>query len=170
MDRSKAGPEARLVAALPLQQAGTSVARGMAMARALVLLSVVIPASAFLPTPARGLTHPRRSATAVAATKKAFGSFDEMLQNFEEPVLVDFYATWCGPCQMLSPILEDLQRELEGRLHVAKVDTEKYQNIATKYAVEGLPTVVLFKGGKEVHRLMGLYSKEQLISELGPFL
>ena len=50
------------------------------------------------------------------------------------------------------------------------VDTEKYQNIATKYSVEGLPTVVLFKGGKEVHRLMGLYNKEQLISELGPFL
>ena len=148
----------------------SNICKVAAMARAVILLSLVGSVSAFLPQPARGFAHPSRSATVVAATKKSFGSFDEMLQNFEEPVLVDFYATWCGPCQQLSPILEDLQKELNGRLHVAKVDTEKYQNIATKYSVEGLPTVVLFKGGKEVHRLMGLYNKEQLISELGPFL
>ncbi|MDF5732708.1 MAG: thioredoxin, partial [Rhizonema sp. PD38] len=84
------------------------------------------------------------------ATKKQFGSFEEMLSGADVPVLVDFYADWCGPCKMMTPILEQVNAQLQGRLRIVKIDTEKYPELASHYQIEALPTLVLFKQGKPV--------------------
>ena len=79
------------------------------------------------------------------ALKKQFSSFEEMLSASTVPVLVDFYATWCGPCQMMSPILEQVGTQMRSRVQVVKIDTDKYPGIASKYGIQSLPTLVLFK-------------------------
>ena len=79
------------------------------------------------------------------SVKKQFSSFQDLLDNSQIPVLVDFYATWCGPCQMMAPILEEVGASLRDRLQVVKIDTDKYPNLASKYQVEALPTLVLLK-------------------------
>ena len=95
-----------------------------------------------------------------------FSSFEELLENSDLPVLVDFYATWCGPCQMMVPILEQVNQEMKGRLQIVKIDTDKYPQIATKYQIEALPTLVLFKNGQGVYRIEGVRQAPQLIQEL----
>ena len=100
------------------------------------------------------------------AVKKQFGSFQELLQNSSKPVLVDFYATWCGPCQMMSPILEQVGTQLRDRLQVVKIDTDRYPNIASQYAIQSLPTLVLFKGGQPVTKIEGVHQANQLIQHL----
>jgi len=87
-------------------------------------------------------------------------------ENFQEGVssgvtLVDFYADWCGPCRMLTPVLEEVQKESTG-VQVAKIDIDKAQNTASTYQVTSIPTLVLFKDGKEVGRLVGLRDKETI--------
>lgn len=74
----------------------------------------------------------------------AYKTFDEFLQQVEVPVLVDFYAQWCGPCQMMQPVLEDIANRFEGQAKIAKVDTDKSPNLGSKYQVEALPTLILF--------------------------
>lgn len=71
-------------------------------------------------------------------------------------VLVDFYADWCGPCRMLTPVLEDVLKELSGKVKIAKIDIDKAQNVASNFQVTSIPTLILFKDGKEVGRLVGL--------------
>ncbi len=93
-----------------------------------------------------------------------------MLQSFEEPVLVDFYATWCGPCQMMSKELQKLGDEMVGQVKVAKVDTDKYPQLGSKYDIEGLPTCVLFKNGQPVHRIVGMIPSAKIKEEIEPFL
>lgn len=100
------------------------------------------------------------------AVKKKFSSFQELLSDSEVPVLVDFYATWCGPCQMMSPILEEVSAQLKGRLQVVKIDTEKYPRLASQYQVYALPTLVLFQGGHPIERIEGVLSAPQLIQRL----
>ncbi|ACK65199.1 thioredoxin [Rippkaea orientalis PCC 8801] len=100
------------------------------------------------------------------AIKKQFSSFEEALSNSSIPVLVDFYATWCGPCQMMSPILEQVGAHLRGRLQVIKVDTDKYPGIASKYGIQALPTLVLFKKGQPIDRIEGAMQAPQLIYHL----
>ncbi len=100
------------------------------------------------------------------AVKKKFSSFQELLSGSEVPVLVDFYATWCGPCQMMSPILEEVSAQLKGRLQVVKIDTEKYPRLASQYQVYALPTLVLFQGGQPIERIEGVLSAPQLIQRL----
>jgi len=101
-----------------------------------------------------------------------FGSFDEFLEKYPEPVLVDFYATWCGPCQLMQKELKKLSddEELAGVLKVAKIDVDKYPALGSKYDVEGLPTTILFHKGEVKHRFVGLVSSEQILYELTPFL
>lgn len=77
-------------------------------------------------------------------------------------VLVDFYADWCGPCRMMNPILEQLSEELHGNVTIAKLDIDHAQRIATTYQITSIPTVILFKQGKEAGRLVGLKDKEGL--------
>lgn len=85
-----------------------------------------------------------RGSVLTKAQKKTFSSFDDLLANSETPVLVDFYATWCGPCQMMSSELQQVGAELRGQIQVVKIDTEKYPAIATKYQIAGLPACILF--------------------------
>lgn len=98
--------------------------------------------------------------------KKQFSSFEDLLESSNVPVLVDFYATWCGPCQMMTPILEQVGANLRDRLQVVKIDTEKYPHIAAKYQVEALPTLVLFKDGQPAERIEGVLQAPQLIQHL----
>ncbi|MFM7365029.1 MAG: thioredoxin [Cuspidothrix sp.] len=104
------------------------------------------------------------------ATKKEFNSFEEMLSGSDLPVLVDFYADWCGPCQMMTPILEQVHLQLKDKLRIVKIDTEKYQNLASQYQIFALPTLVLFKKGEPVERIEGVMSAPQLVQHLQSFL
>ncbi|WP_017316370.1 thioredoxin [Mastigocladopsis repens] len=100
------------------------------------------------------------------STKKQFNSFEEMLSGSDVPVLVDFYADWCGPCHMMSPILEQVNAQLQGRIRVVKIDTEKYPALASQYEIYALPTLVLFKQGKPVERIEGVVQAPQLVQQL----
>ncbi|MBQ3587742.1 MAG: thioredoxin [Oscillospiraceae bacterium] len=92
-------------------------------------------------------------------------NFDEVI-NGTKPVLVDFWATWCGPCKMLAPTIEELAEELKDEIVVAKLDVDQVQEIAVKYQVMSIPTLVLFKDGKEVKRTVGFRPKAQLLDFL----
>jgi thioredoxin len=100
------------------------------------------------------------------AVKKQFTSFEELLSGSRLPVLVDFYATWCGPCQMMAPILEKVNAQLKGRLQVVKIDTDKYPQLASQYKIHALPTLVLFKNALPVERIEGVVVAEELIQQL----
>lgn len=100
------------------------------------------------------------------ATKKQFNSFEEMLSDSDVPVLVDFYAEWCGPCQMMVPILEQVNAQLKDRLRIVKIDTEKYTDLAGKYQISALPTLVLFKQGQPVERIEGVRQAADLVQHL----
>ena len=81
-------------------------------------------------------------------------------------VLVDFWATWCAPCRMMAPVLNDVATELKGNSHVGKVDIQQYQSLATKFKVRSIPTLILFKNGTEINRFVGIKSKEFLLKEI----
>ena len=104
------------------------------------------------------------------AIKQQFTSFEDAIANSDTPILVDFYATWCGPCQMMSKILEQVNIDLNGQLRVMKIDTDKYPEIASAHHIQALPTLVLFKGGKPVDRIEGVLQAPQLIDRIGQFL
>ena len=100
------------------------------------------------------------------AVKKNFSSFQELLDSSDKPILVDFYATWCGPCQMMSPILEQVGSQLRDRVQIVKIDTDKYPRLASNYQIEALPTLVLFKNGQPTERIEGVVQAPQLIQRL----
>ena len=100
------------------------------------------------------------------ATKKQFKSFDDLLAGSEKPVLVDFYATWCGPCQMMSPILEQVSTQMSDRLQVVKIDTDKYPELASQHQIHALPTLVLFKNAQPIERIEGVVPTAQLVQRL----
>lgn len=104
------------------------------------------------------------------AVKKQFVSFAEMLSESDLPVLVDFYATWCGPCQMMVPVLQQVGAEMKDRLKVVKIDSDKYPDLASTHHILALPTLVLFKNGQVVKRWSGFMPAERLISELKPLI
>lgn len=81
-------------------------------------------------------------------------------------VLVDFWAAWCAPCRMMAPVLNDVASELNGNLHVGKVDIQQYQSLANQFKVRSIPTLILFKNGKEINRFVGIKSKEFLLKEM----
>lgn len=104
------------------------------------------------------------------AVKKKFSSFQDMLTESDCPVLVDFYADWCGPCRMMAPILQDVSRQLKSKIKIVKIDTEKYPNLASQYHIQALPTLVLFKGGKPADRIEGVMGADSLVQHLQPLL
>lgn len=89
--------------------------------------------------------------------------FNELI-NSDTPVLVDFYATWCGPCKMMSPILDDVASQVKGRARVIKIDVDKNQQAATAYGVRGVPTLILFKNGQQVWRQSGVVQAPELVN------
>lgn len=104
------------------------------------------------------------------AVKKTFASFPEMLAESDCPVLVDFYADWCGPCRMMAPILQDVGNQLKDKVKVVKIDTEKYPNLASQYQIQALPTLVLFKDGKPADRIEGVMVADALVQRVKPLL
>lgn len=88
----------------------------------------------------------------------------------ERPVLVDFTAEWCGPCKMLDPIVEKLNVEWQGAVHVGHLDIDQNAQVTAQYGVMGVPTLILFKDGQPVERLMGYAPKERILSKLKPHL
>ncbi|OAY74043.1 Thioredoxin Y, chloroplastic, partial [Ananas comosus] len=102
----------------------------------------------------------------VEARKQTFSSFDELLEKSDKPVLVDFYATWCGPCQFMVPVLEEVSEKLKDKIQVVKIDTEKYVSIANRYRIEALPTFIIFRDGKPCDRFEGALPANQLIQRI----
>ncbi|HZG40053.1 MAG TPA: thioredoxin [Nodosilinea sp.] len=100
------------------------------------------------------------------AVKQQFQSFADLLAGAQTPVLVDFYATWCGPCQMMAGILNDVNSQLKGQLKIVKIDTDKYPQVASQHQVAALPTLVLFKAGQPIDRIEGVLPAPQLVARL----
>jgi len=84
----------------------------------------------------------------------------EVLQN-ETPTLVDFWAPWCGPCRMVHPIMEELAAEFTGKVKVVKMNVDESPSVPTRYGIRGIPTVILFKGGQEVDKIVGAVTKNK---------
>jgi len=93
-------------------------------------------------------------------------NFDNQVIQSDLPVLVDFYGEWCQPCKLLAPIISQVAKDLDGRVKIGKLDVDKNPQTAQKYGVMGIPTMIFFKDGKEVKRIVGLRNKENLINEL----
>ena len=89
--------------------------------------------------------------------------FNELI-NSDVPVLVDFYATWCGPCKTMSPILDEVAKQVQGKAKVIKVDVDKNQQAAAAYQVRGVPTLILFKNGKQVWKQSGVVPANELVN------
>ena len=89
-------------------------------------------------------------------------NFDEEVLRADKPVLVDFYAEWCGPCKMMAPVIDELAEEVKDTWLVGKVNVDESPNTAGKYGVQSIPTVIIFKKGEEVDRMVGFQSKEAL--------
>ena len=97
-------------------------------------------------------------------------TFDEEIAGSAEPILVDFWAEWCGPCKMIAPILEEIATEQAGKLKIAKLNVDDNPDIARRYDVMSIPTLILFKEGTAEARLVGAKGKHQLIEEISPHL
>jgi thioredoxin len=104
------------------------------------------------------------------AVKQQFASFEDAIANSDRPILVDFYATWCGPCQMMAKILEQVNLQLNAQIQIIKIDTDRYPQIASQHQIQALPTLVLFKNGQPVDRIEGVLQPPQLVDRVRQFL
>jgi len=97
-------------------------------------------------------------------------AFDQTIKSAKTPVLVDFWAEWCGPCRRIGPIVEELADEFNGKLTVAKVNIDEHQEAANKFGVQSIPTLMLFKDGQLAERIVGAVPKETLVEAIGRVL
>ena len=97
-------------------------------------------------------------------------TFEELVLKAELPTVVDFWAVWCGPCKMIAPVLEEIAGDYEGRIQVVKLDVDYNNQSAMQYGVMSIPTLMLFKNGQVVERIVGYMPKEKLLSKLKPHL
>ena len=97
-------------------------------------------------------------------------NFEELVMNSDKPVMIDFWAVWCGPCRMVGPIVEELATEYEGKAVIGKVDVDSNPNIAMKYGIRNIPTVLYVKGGEVVDKQVGAAPKQSFVSKLNAIL
>ena len=105
-----------------------------------------------------------------AASPVTDTNFQSEVLSSSEPVLVDFWAAWCGPCKMVAPIVEEIASEQQGKLKVVKVDVDENPQTASQYGVMSIPTLMVFKGGQAVERLVGYMPKAKLMQAVQPHL
>jgi len=89
-------------------------------------------------------------------------TFDKDVLQSPQPVLVDFWAPWCGPCRMLTPVVEELAKEYTGKIRVGKINTDEHPNAASRFKISAIPTLLFFKDGKAVEQLVGVHSKAEI--------
>ena len=96
--------------------------------------------------------------------------FEKEVLNNKKMVLVDFFATWCGPCQMLMPVLENIASKNEDKMDIIEIDVDKAQELSMKYEIEAVPTMIIFKNGTMIDKLGGYYPEEELQQELNRYV
>lgn len=94
------------------------------------------------------------------------GNFEEQVMQADQPVLVDFWAEWCMPCKMLAPTITELAKEFSGRVKVGKLDTDSNREVALKFEISAIPTVILFQDGQVVRKFVGMTAKQEFSGEL----
>lgn len=97
-------------------------------------------------------------------------SFESDIITSGKPAMVDFWAVWCGPCRMVGPVVEEIASEYEGKAIVGKVDVDTNQEVAAKYGIRNIPTILFFKNGEVVDKVVGVVPKEQLVEKLNAIL
>ncbi|MBQ7718297.1 MAG: thioredoxin [Clostridia bacterium] len=97
-------------------------------------------------------------------------NFEETVKNSAKPVLIDFYADWCGPCKMIAPEIEELESEMGDKAVFCKINVDDAESIALSLGIDAIPTIIIFKNGSEAARSVGLVSKDQLAAKLGELL
>ena len=94
----------------------------------------------------------------------------ESLKNGQQPLVVDFWATWCGPCRMIAPVIAELAKEYDGQITVGKCDVEENEDLAAEFGIRNIPTILFFKGGEVVDKLVGAQSKAKLDEKIKALL
>ena len=97
-------------------------------------------------------------------------TFEQEVKNSSTPVLVDFWAPWCGPCRKIAPIIDEIAEEFQGRLKVVKLNTDENIRTAQEYSISGIPSLLIFKNGEAAERLVGLMQKSALVSSIEKFM
>ena len=103
-------------------------------------------------------------------TQLTESTFDEVVGSANEPLIVDFWAEWCGPCKMIAPILDEIATEHEGKLQVAKLNVDDAPDVARRFEVMSIPTLLVFRDGQVAKRLIGAKGKGQLLEDLAEFI